>query len=65
MLIYGQSHLRMAPRACAGHDHDHRPRQSRQQRPPGPDEPVAVPPDAPVRRRKALGGVLNEYHRAA
>jgi putative transposase len=65
MLIYGQSQLRMALRACAGHHRDHRPRQSRQQRPPGHDEPAAVPPYAPVWRRKARGGVINEYHRAA
>ena len=65
MLSYGQSHLRMVLRACAGHYHDHRPHQSRQQRPPGHNEPVAVPWDAPVWRRKVLGGVINEYHRAA
>ena len=65
MLIDGESHLRMVLRACAGHHHDHRPHQSRPQRPPGHDEPVAVPPGAPVGHRKALGGVINEYHRAA
>jgi putative transposase len=65
MLIYRKSHLRMVLRAYAGHYHDHRPHQSRQQRPPGHDEPAAVPQGAPLWRRKALGGVINEYHRSA
>jgi hypothetical protein len=45
--------------------HDGQPHQSRQQRLPDHDEPVAVPLTAPVQRRKVLGGVINEYHRAA
>ena len=37
----------------------------RHQRPPDHDEGVVVPLDAPAQRRTVLGGVINEYHRAA
>ncbi len=60
-----QAHLRAVLRAYVGHYNGHRPHQSRQQRPPGHDGPAVVPLDAPVQRRKVLGGVINEYHRAA
>jgi putative transposase len=65
ILIYGIAHLQVVLRAYVAHYNSHRPHQSRQQRPPDQDGPVVVPLDAPVRRRKVLGGVINEYHRAA
>ena len=65
MLIYGEAHLRAVLRACTGHYNGHRPHQSRQQRPPDHDEMTVMPLDAPVQRRKVLGGGVNEYYRAA
>jgi hypothetical protein len=65
MLIYGQAHLWAVLRGYAQHYNGHRPHQSLQQRPPDHDEPVVVPLDRPVQRRKVPGGVINEYHRAA
>ena len=64
-----ESALRLALRAVlrtyAGHYNGHRPHQSRQQRPPDHDEQEVMPIGTPVQRRKVLGGMINEYHRAA
>jgi putative transposase len=65
MLIYNQAHLRAVLRAYEKHYNGHRPHQSRQQRPPDHDDQVVIPLDRPVKRRKVLGGVINEYYRAA
>jgi len=65
MLIYDQQHLRTVLGEYADHYNSHRPHQSRQQRPPDHDTQVVLPLDAPVQRRKILGGVINEYYRAA
>jgi hypothetical protein len=65
MLIYGEQHLRSVLGEYVGHYNGHRPHQSRQQRPPGQDDQAGVPLDLPVRRRKVLGGVINECYRAA
>ena len=65
MLIYDERHLRSVLGEYAGHYNGHRPHQSRQQRPPDHDGQASPPPDLPVQRRKVLGGVINEYYRAA
>lgn len=65
MLTYGERHRRSVLSQYARHCNQHRPRQSRQQRPPGEDNQAGAPPDLPVQQRKVLGGVINEYHRAA
>jgi putative transposase len=49
----------------AGHYNQHRPHQSRQQRPPDQDNLADALLNLPVQRRKVLGGVINEYYRAA
>jgi hypothetical protein len=56
MLIYDERHLRTVLARYSGHYNGHRPHQSRQQRPPDHDEPIAVPLDAPVQRRKVCSG---------
>jgi putative transposase len=65
MLIYGQRHLRSVLDEYAGHYNQHRPHQSRQQRPPDQDNLADALLNLPVQRRKVLGGVINEYYRAA
>jgi putative transposase len=65
MLIYDERHLRSVLGEYANHYNGHRPHQSRQQRPPDQDDQASAPPDLAVRRRKVLGGVINEYYHAA
>jgi hypothetical protein len=68
MPIYDEQHLRSVLREYADHYNRHRPHQSRQQRPPDhndQDDRSSVPLNLPVLRRKVLGGVINEYYRAA
>jgi putative transposase len=65
MLIYDEPHLRSILREYVGHYNGHRPHQSRRQRPPDRDDQSSAPLDLPVQRRKVLGGVINEYYRAA
>jgi hypothetical protein len=65
MLIYDERHLRSVLGKYVDHYNQHRPHQSRRQRPPDHDESVVVPLEGRIQRRRVLGGVINEYHRAA
>ena len=65
MLIYDEAHLRAVLQTYVRHYNGHRPHQSRQQRPPDHDESAVISLDGSLQRRKILGGVINEYHRAA
>jgi len=58
MLTYGEQHLLSVLGEYAGHYNQHRPHQSRQQRPPGQEGQVSVRLELPVRRRKVLGGMI-------
>ena len=65
LLIHGERRLWRTLSEYARHYNDHRPHQSREQRPPlhEPGHPVDV--TARITRRQVVHGLINEYHRAA
>jgi putative transposase len=69
MLIAGRRHLHAVLDVYALHDHRHRPHRARNLRPPGAAEmaPAVIANLATpkTRRRRVLGGLVNEYERAA
>jgi transposase InsO family protein len=65
MLIFGQRHLRTILNEYEAHYNGRRPHRSLQLQPPGPDHPVADLPQERTTRRPVLGGLINEYERAA
>jgi putative transposase len=65
MLIFGERHLRQVLTQHEAHYNGRRPHRSRHLHPPVPDHPVAGLSLAQVKRRPVLGGLLNEYQRAA
>jgi putative transposase len=65
MLIFGERHLRLVLADYTAHYNGRRPHRSRQLRPPRSDHPVADLSQEQIQRRPALGGLINEYERAA
>jgi putative transposase len=69
ILIFTVAHLLQVLTAYAAHYNQHRPHQSRDQRPPeveaNPSSSVVDLDSARIRRRRILGGLINEYSEAA
>jgi putative transposase len=65
MLIFGQRHLRTILAEYEAHYNRRRPHRSLQLQPPRPDYPVADLSQEQIKRRPVLGGLINEYERAA
>jgi transposase InsO family protein len=65
MLIFGQRHLQSILAQYVAHYNGRRPHRSRHLRPPRPDHPVADLATERIKRRPVLGGLINEYERAA
>jgi putative transposase len=61
MLIFGEGHLR----STLHHYNQRRPHRALQLQPPRPDRPVADLMHERIKRRPVLGGLINEYERAA
>jgi hypothetical protein len=64
MLIFGDRHLRQVLAGYVAHYNTARPHRALQLRPPCPTSPVPEPIYGRIRRRKILGGLINEYEAA-
>jgi transposase InsO family protein len=65
MLIFSERHLRIVMAQYARHYNGRRPHRALQLQPPQPDHPAADLSQEQIKRRTVLGGLLNEYERAA
>ncbi len=65
LLILSEAHLRTVLAGMARHYNNHRPHQGRQQQAPNDSAGRMVDLTAAIERRQLLGGLINEYRRAA
>jgi hypothetical protein len=63
LLIYGERHLRRILAEYTRHDNEHRPHQSREQRPPLHEPGQAVDMTTRITRRQVVHGLISEYRR--
>jgi putative transposase len=65
MLIFGQPHLRRVLAEYESHYNRQRPHRGQGLRPPSAAQPTPLNPAPAIVRHPILGGLINEYHRAA
>ena len=65
ILILGERHLRTVLAQFGAHYNGRRPHRALRLRPPHPDHPTPDLDRRRIRRRSILGGLINEYERAA
>jgi transposase InsO family protein len=65
LLLYGERHTMTVLAEYAEHFNTHRPHQGLDQHPPNHDPAAVIQIDGPIRRRKILSGLINEYRRTA
>jgi hypothetical protein len=65
MLILSRRHLDAVLAEYVSHYNGRRPHRSRELRPPRPTYPVATRNSQRIKRQRLLGGLINEYERAA
>lgn len=65
LLIYSERHLLLVLQEYLAHYNQHRPHRALERRPPAPPAPRPTASGAHLRRRRILGGLINEYESAA